>query len=57
MAPTMVSKKIMVQSQLLDVSFTDGEETGLKGIDINTDPTEGGDGQLTKGQNIWDTEW
>lgn len=53
----MVSKKIMVQSQLLGVSYTDSDDTDISGIDISTDPTEGGDGQLTKGQNIWDTEW
>lgn len=52
----MVSKKITVQSHLLDVSLSK-DETNINNIDINTDPTEGGDGQLTKGQSIWDTEW
>ena len=42
---------------LLAVSYTDGEDTDISGIDIGTDPTEGGDGQLVKGENLWDEEW
>lgn len=54
MAPTMVSKKIMVQSQLLGVSLSDDEED-LNGVDIDTNIS--GEDQLAKGQSIWDTEW
>lgn len=32
-------------------------DTDISGIDISTDPAEGGEGQLVKGESLWDEEW
>lgn len=55
MTPASKCVELTEADALLDVSYTDGEDTDISGIDI--DPTESGDGQLVKGQSLWDEEW
>ena len=55
MTPASKCVELTEADSLLVVSYTDSEDTDISGIDI--DPTESGDGQLVKGENLWDEEW
>ncbi|MBQ0019094.1 MAG: hypothetical protein KBT39_01050 [Bacteroidales bacterium] len=57
MTPASKCVELTEADSLLVVSYTDSDDTDISGIDINTDPAEGGDGQLVKGESLWDEEW